>query len=73
MKKLDTLDDPDFKIDPREVARERAEWYDKAVACYDYNRQWLSHADAINATTTRFNIARDILKRECVKAGVWEV
>ncbi|MDY3111034.1 MAG: hypothetical protein SOW36_00110 [Porphyromonas sp.] len=72
MKKLDTLDDPNFKLLAVDVERERAEWYDKAVACYDYNRHWLSHADAINATMTRFNITRETLKRECIKADVWE-
>lgn len=73
MSKLDTLDDPNFEVDTREVARERAEWYDKAVACYDYNRQWLSHNDAVNATMTRFDIARETLRRKCIEAGVWEV
>lgn len=69
---LDTLDDPDFEIDPRDVARERAEWYEKVVACYEYNRQWLSHLDAVNATMARFDIAKETLRRKCIEAGVWE-
>lgn len=55
-----------------DLERERREMYARAVACYDYNRHWLSHADAVNAAATRFNIARYILKRECIKADVWE-
>lgn len=73
MSKLDTLDDPDFEVDTREVAREREEWYEKVVSCYEYNRQWLSHNDAVNATMTRFDIARETLRRKCIEAGVWEV
>lgn len=73
MSKLDTLDDPNFKSRAVDVERERREWYARAVACYDYNRQWLSHLDAINATMTRFNIARETLKKRCQEAGVWEV
>lgn len=71
MSKLDTLDDPNFRpaID---AEGERRELYAKAVACYDYNRHWLSHADAVNATMTRFHIARETLKRECIEADVWE-
>lgn len=71
-KYLDTLDDPDFEIDPRDVARERAEWYEKVVACYEYNRQWLSHLDAVNATMARYGIAKETLRRKCKEAGVWE-
>lgn len=70
---LDTLDDPDFEVTPYEIARERREWYARAVACYDYNRQWLSHADAVEATHLRYGINKDMLKKECIKAGVWEI
>ncbi len=73
MKKLDTLDDPNFRSRAVDVERERREWYARAVACYDYNRQWLSHADAVNATHLRYGINKDMLKKECIKAGVWEV
>lgn len=72
MKKLDTLDDPDFRVWAVDVERERREGYARAVACYDYNRQWLSHADAVNATHLRYGINKDMLKKECIKAGVWE-
>lgn len=59
-----------MKTKPSEC--ERRETYARAVACYDYNRHWLSHVDAVNAATTRFGIARDTLKRECIEADVWE-
>ena len=72
MKKVDALDDPDCKPRASDIARERKEWYAKVVACYDYNRQWMSHADAVNATHLRFKINKDTLKRECIEAGVWE-
>lgn len=73
MSKLDTLDDPNFRSWAVDVERECREWYARAVACYDYNRQWLSHADAVNATHLRYGINKDMLKKECIKAGVWEV
>lgn len=73
MSKLDTLDDPNFRSRAVDVERERREWYARAVACYDYNRQWLSHADAVNATHLRYGINKDMLKKACIKAGVWEV
>ncbi len=69
---LDTLDDPDFEPRAGDIARERKEYYDKVVAWYEYQRQWLSHADAVNATHLRFRINKDTLKRECIEAGVWE-
>lgn len=69
---LDTLDDPDFEVTPHEIAREREEWYDKVVSWYEYNRQWLSHLDAVNATMARFDIAKETLRRKCIEAGVWE-
>lgn len=72
MKKLDTLDDPDFKPRASDIARERAEWYEKVVSWYEYNRQWLSHLDAVNATMARFDIAKETLRRKCIEAGVWE-
>lgn len=71
-KKLDTLDDPDFEPRASDIVRERNEWYARAVACYEYNRRWLSHADAVEATHLRFKINKDMLKKECIKAGVWE-
>lgn len=72
MKKLDTLDDPDFKPRSGDIAREREEWYEKAVDCYAYNRQWLTHEDSVNATHLRFGINRDTLKKKCIESGVWE-
>ena len=72
MSKLDTLDDPNFEIDPRDVARERDEWYKKVVACYEYNRQWLSHLDAVDATMARYDITKRTLRVKCLEAGVWE-
>lgn len=79
-KYLDTLDDPDFEVTPHDIARERAEWYEKVVACYEYNRQWLSYLDAVNAmyrswsmgkmkqfkqaTMARFDIAKETLRRK---------
>lgn len=72
MKKLDALDDPDFKPRASDIARERKEYYARVVAWYEYNRQWMPHADAVNATHLRFKINKDTLKRECIEAGVWE-
>lgn len=72
MSKLDTLDDTDFEPRAGDIARERKEYYAKVVAWYEYQRQWLSHADAVNATHLRFRINKDTLKRECIEAGVWE-
>lgn len=71
-KYLDTLDDPDFEPAPSDYLKKREERYAKAVAWYEYNRQWLSHADAVEATHLRFKINKDVLKKECIKAGVWE-
>lgn len=72
MKKLDALDDPDFKPRASDIARERKEYYARVVSWYEYNRQWMSHADAVNATHLRFRINKDTLKKECIEAGVWE-
>lgn len=72
MKKVDALDDPDFKPRASDIARERKEYYARVVAWYEYNRQWMSHADAVNATHLRFKINKDSLKSICIKAGVWE-
>ena len=71
-KYLDTLDDPDFKPRAGDIARGREEWYDKVVSWYEYNRQWLSHLDAVNATMARYDIAKETLRRKCIEAGVWE-
>lgn len=71
-KYLDTLDDPDFKPRAGDIAREREERYDKVVSWYEYNRQWLSHLDAVNATMARYDIAKETLRRKCIEAGVWE-
>lgn len=71
-KYLDTLNDPDFEIDYHEIAREREEWYDRVVSWYEYNRQWMSHLDAVDATMARYKISKGTLKRKCIEAGVWE-
>lgn len=71
-KYLDTLDDPDFEVDYHEIAREREEWYDRVVSCYEYNRQWMSHADAVSATQTRYGVTVRTLRNKCKEAGVWE-
>lgn len=73
MKKLDTLDDTDFEPRTSDIARERREYYDKVVAWYAYQRQWLSHKESVSAVTNRYRINYDTLKRECIEAGVWEV
>lgn len=55
-----------------ETQEERQARYDEAVRIYEYNRQWLSHNDSVSASMYRTAVPRDILKRECVRAGVWD-
>ena len=55
-----------------ETHEERQARYDKAVSIYEYNRQWLSHDDSVNASMFRTSVPRSILKRECIRAGVWD-
>lgn len=55
-----------------ETQAERQARYDEAVRIYEYNRQWLSHDDSVCASMYRTSVPRDILKRECVRAGVWD-
>lgn len=46
-----------------ETQEERQARYDKAVSIYEYNRQWLSHEDSVNASMYRTSVPRSILKR----------
>lgn len=55
-----------------ETQAERQTRYDKAVSIYEYNRQWLTHDDSVNASMYRTSVPRRILKRECLLAGVWD-
>ena len=55
-----------------ETEEERQARYDKAVSVYEYNRQWLTHNDSVNASMCRTSVPRGILKRECIRAGVWD-
>lgn len=55
-----------------ETEEERQARYDEAVRIYDYNRQWLSHSDSVSASQHRISVPRSILKRECIRAGVWD-
>lgn len=55
-----------------ETEEERQARYDEAVRIYDYNRQWLSHSDSVNASMYRTSVPRSILKRECQRVGVWD-
>lgn len=55
-----------------ETQEERQARYDKAVSIYEYNRQWLSHNDSVSASQHRISVPRSILKRECIRAGVWD-
>ena len=54
------------------VIDERQARYDKAVSIYEYNRQWLTHDDSVNASMYRTSVPRSILKRECQRVGVWD-
>ncbi|WP_281674283.1 hypothetical protein [Porphyromonas asaccharolytica] len=73
MQRLDTLDDPNFEPRASDIARERKEYYDRVVAWYAYQRQWLSHKDAVSAVIARYRTNYDTIKEKCIKAGVWEV
>lgn len=55
-----------------ETEEERQARYDKAESIYEYNRQWLSHEDSVNASMHRTSVPRSIIKRECIRAGVWD-
>ena len=55
-----------------ETQEERQARYDKAVSIYEYNRQWLTHDDSVNASMYRTSVPRSILKRECQRVGVWD-
>ena len=55
-----------------ETQEERQARYDKAVSIYEYNRQWLSHEDSVNASMYRTSVPKSILRRECILAGVWD-
>lgn len=55
-----------------ETEEERQARYDEAVRIYEYNRQWLTHNDSVNASMHRTSVPRSILKRECQRGGVWD-
>jgi len=55
-----------------ETEEERQARYDEAVRIYEYNRQWLTHNDSVNASMHRTSVPRSILKRECQRVGVWD-
>lgn len=55
-----------------ETEEERQARYDEAVRIYEYNRQWLTHNDSVNASMCRTSVPRSILKRECQRVGVWD-
>lgn len=55
-----------------ETQAERQGRYDEAVRIYAYNRQWLSHNDSVSASQHRTSVPRSIIKRECIRAGVWD-
>lgn len=55
-----------------ETQEERQARYDKAVSIYEYNRQWLSHEDSVNASMYRTSVPKSILRRECQRVGVWD-
>lgn len=55
-----------------ETQEERQARYDEAVRIYEYNRQWLTHDDSVNASMYRTSVSRDVIKRECILAGVWD-
>lgn len=55
-----------------ETQEERQARYDEAVRIYAYNRQWLSHNDSVSASAYRTSVSRDVIKRECIRAGVWD-
>nr|DAV43989.1 MAG TPA: hypothetical protein [Caudoviricetes sp.] len=55
-----------------ETCEGRQARYDEAVRIYKYNRQWLSHNDSVSASQHRTAVTKRILKRECIRAGVWD-
>lgn len=55
-----------------ERRREQQELRNEALRVYDYNRQWLTHNDSVNASMHRTSVPRSILKRECQRVGVWD-
>ena len=55
-----------------ETQEERQVRYDEAVRIYAYNRRWLSHSDSVSASAYRTSVPREIIKRECIRAGVWD-
>lgn len=46
-----------------ETEEERQARYDEAVRIYEYNRQWLTHNDSVNASMCRTSVPRSIIKR----------
>lgn len=55
-----------------ETQEKRQSRYDEAVRIYKYNRQWLSHNDSVRVAQHRTAVTRRIIKRECIRAGVWD-
>ena len=55
-----------------DTQEERQARYDEAVRIYEYNRRWLTHDDSVSASMHRTSVPRSILKRECIRAGVWD-
>lgn len=55
-----------------ETKEKRQSRYDEAVRIYKYNRQWLSHNGSVRVAQHRTAVTRRILKREGIRAGVWD-
>nr|DAS90667.1 MAG TPA: hypothetical protein [Caudoviricetes sp.] len=55
-----------------ETQEKRQARYTEAVHIYSYNRRWLSHNDSVRAAQRRTSVTRRIIKRECIRAGVWD-
>ena len=55
-----------------ETQEKRQARYNEAVRIYKYNRQWLSHNDSVRVAQLRTAVTRAIIKRECIRAGVWD-
>lgn len=53
--------------------RTEEERFGRVVDWYAYQRQWLSHKDAVSAVMYRYKINYNTLKQKCIKAGVWDV
>lgn len=53
--------------------RTEEERFGRVVDWYAYQRQWLSHKDAVSAVMYRYRINYNTLKQKCIKAGVWDV